>query len=316
MPNFENFLNQNVIVRFVGWNVSKCKNDLDLLHSFFINRADSLPNLLFIKDGPALVRIDKIYRQWILLFNHKDRIFYIRDIEDIMEIEAFNGSEYDIQDFLKSYQNQEDNKPYFNPVFKNDPSGVLASFEATKRCFVVQMEMLRIMAVNFCVKDSVLYNQEFLLKAKTKYSEIGKDFPPLRREFIEFVITDFSPLYDLLIERGALYGDVKYIRLFGRYENMTSKDLKQGCFIATAVYGSPYARQVITFTHFRDNYLSGNTLGKLFIRWYYRFSPFLASKIENRESAKIFIRILLLNPLHSILRLALKKLVICNDRWD
>ena len=50
---------------------------------------------------------------------------------------------------------------------------------------------------------------------------------------------------------------------------------KEGCYIATAVYGSYDCPQVWTLRRYRDNILSRNWYGRLFIRLYYTISPML-----------------------------------------
>ena len=50
---------------------------------------------------------------------------------------------------------------------------------------------------------------------------------------------------------------------------------KSGCYVATAVYGSYDCPEVWTLRRFRDNELSANLFGRLFIRLYYAISPSL-----------------------------------------
>lgn len=53
------------------------------------------------------------------------------------------------------------------------------------------------------------------------------------------------------------------------------KKTKQGCYVATAVYGSYDCPQVWTLRRFRDYYLSRTYCGRLFIKIYYAVSPAL-----------------------------------------
>ena len=53
------------------------------------------------------------------------------------------------------------------------------------------------------------------------------------------------------------------------------------CFIATAAYGTPLAREVDTLRKFRDQYLLTNSVGKIFTQCYYQYSPPLARLIAH-----------------------------------
>lgn len=53
--------------------------------------------------------------------------------------------------------------------------------------------------------------------------------------------------------------------------NMTEK--KEGCYIATCVYGSYDHPRVLVLRQFRDNYLAKSHLGRAFISIYYMISP-------------------------------------------
>lgn len=55
------------------------------------------------------------------------------------------------------------------------------------------------------------------------------------------------------------------------------KSKKKGCYIATSVYDSYDCPQVWTLRRFRDNVLSENLFGRLFIHTYYAISPILVT---------------------------------------
>ncbi len=63
-----------------------------------------------------------------------------------------------------------------------------------------------------------------------------------------------------------------------------------GCFIATATYGSPLARDVKVLNEFRDRYLVRNSLGRSLVSLYYRHGPNLADFISTRPPLKGLVR--------------------------
>lgn len=75
-----------------------------------------------------------------------------------------------------------------------------------------------------------------------------------------------------------------------------------GCFIATAVYGSPLAAEVLVFRHFRDKVLLSTRLGTSLVRFYYLVSPPLASLVRTTWLLKVTVRCLLLEPLLRMIR--------------
>lgn len=66
-----------------------------------------------------------------------------------------------------------------------------------------------------------------------------------------------------------------------------------GCFIATAAFGSPLAKQVVTLRRFRDAYLLTNAPGRAFVSFYYAKSPPLASFISRHDGVRSAARLAL-----------------------
>lgn len=75
-------------------------------------------------------------------------------------------------------------------------------------------------------------------------------------------------------------------------KNITGKrpDEKQGCFIATACYGSADCREVEILQSFRDNCLVKFSIGRGFVWVYYRLSPSFANFLCQQPKLKRFVR--------------------------
>jgi uncharacterized delta-60 repeat protein len=78
------------------------------------------------------------------------------------------------------------------------------------------------------------------------------------------------------------------------------------CFIATAAYGSPLHSSVKILRNFRDTYLITSKPGRLFLNFYYKYSPSIAAFVAKHKALRFVVRVSLL-PLvalsYSVLRL-------------
>ncbi|MBC7741886.1 MAG: hypothetical protein H7061_06800 [Bdellovibrionaceae bacterium] len=62
------------------------------------------------------------------------------------------------------------------------------------------------------------------------------------------------------------------------------------CFISTAAFGSDMAPEVQTFREFRNKYLLTNSVGKVFVKLYYKMSPPIANIISESEILRTITR--------------------------
>lgn len=72
--------------------------------------------------------------------------------------------------------------------------------------------------------------------------------------------------------------------------NLKSLQDPNGCFIATAAFGTPVAYEVNELRLFRDTWLVKRKSGQLFIKTYYALSPNLANFISDKPVLKKIIR--------------------------
>jgi Divergent InlB B-repeat domain len=69
------------------------------------------------------------------------------------------------------------------------------------------------------------------------------------------------------------------------------------CFIATAAYGTPTAKQIDVLRQFRDGVLLKSTAGSQFVALYYRFSPPIADFIASNELLRTLVREFFVDPI-------------------
>ena len=69
-----------------------------------------------------------------------------------------------------------------------------------------------------------------------------------------------------------------------------------GCFIATAAYGTSTAEEIDTLRAFRDEVLLQNSLGSRLVTLYYEVSPPVADFISEHEGLRTLVRELLVDP--------------------
>ncbi len=65
---------------------------------------------------------------------------------------------------------------------------------------------------------------------------------------------------------------------------------EDNCFIATAAFGSPMAKEVAVLRAFRDQYLMADAVGKKFVELYYRYSPPIAERIRENDMLRAIVR--------------------------
>ena len=73
---------------------------------------------------------------------------------------------------------------------------------------------------------------------------------------------------------------------------------KRACFIATAAYGTPMAKEITTLRRFRDLSLEPSLIGRQLVSIYYVTSPQFAKIIARNKNMKTFVRLCLKPIIH------------------
>lgn len=84
-------------------------------------------------------------------------------------------------------------------------------------------------------------------------------------------------------EKGIIVTRKYDTQIDDEQEDEDSHEVKNGCYIATAVYGSYDCPEVWVLRRFRDMCLKKHILGRLFIKFYYKVSPLMVAKLGNRK---------------------------------
>jgi len=87
---------------------------------------------------------------------------------------------------------------------------------------------------------------------------------------------------------------------FGGYKGPSSPP-QQGCFIATAAYGTETAKEIDILREFRDEVLLPNSLGAEFVSLYYKTSHPIANFISQHEVLRTAVRVGFVDPIVAIL---------------
>lgn len=77
---------------------------------------------------------------------------------------------------------------------------------------------------------------------------------------------------------------------------------EEGCFIATAAYGTPLHEDINILREFRDEHLLTNPFGRIFTKTYYTLSPPFANLISKSEILRAAVRKALIAPVVRYLR--------------
>jgi len=87
--------------------------------------------------------------------------------------------------------------------------------------------------------------------------------------------------------------DKSVIASFKAQTSPDEPDKPEGCFIATAAYGSFLHPHVKTLRNFRDKHLMPYKFGRWLVGFYYKISPSIANVIRKHKILKIVVRIML-----------------------
>lgn len=139
-------------------------------------------------------------------------------------------------------------------------------------------------------------------------SAIGVYDNPIARNMKAFLLIEIGQKEQAIQELDYIIANFSddeeiYFEARQRKDELINPVKKSGmCFIATAVYGSPIAPEVVLFRQYRDEVMLNSKLGTGFVKIYYYLSPPLASLISRTLILRVIVKNLVLSPLIRVLK--------------
>ena len=101
-------------------------------------------------------------------------------------------------------------------------------------------------------------------------------------------------LKELIIQTDIDEGEMERAKAFRKehVEPMLQEKEKNGCFIATAAFGSPCVEEISILRFWRDTFLLKYSLGEFGVNVYYTLSPPIARVVSGNEILGKLVRIL------------------------
>lgn len=152
-------------------------------------------------------------------------------------------------------------------------------------------EVLTDLFGNFKSYTKEIVNNDYF-KDIMKYAKIAlENYENLTSQQKEFILSNEFYNGKINVFRNVVSEFPKEVERINNQE-----DKKGGCFIATAVYESYDAPEVLVLRKFRDEILLNSVLGKLFVKFYYLASPPFSRYLKSTKLLKRFIKNKILTP--------------------
>lgn len=172
---------------------------------------------------------------------------------------------------------------YDAEILLNSSKATEKTINADQVCNMILNQKDTILSLRFHVPNAMITNNPNLAHLTSEIAKqwvyfqnaINERFNVYGTHMNETALTEYRKLLNQ-IKEGLPQEKMGEINT----ESMTNEQ-KSGCYIATAVYGSYTAPEVIILRNFRDSYLRRNFLGRSFIKLYYFISPTVARWLKD-----------------------------------
>nr|WP_298659083.1 CFI-box-CTERM domain-containing protein [uncultured Flavobacterium sp.] len=138
------------------------------------------------------------------------------------------------------------------------------------------------------VSDGISVNDIVAIQGCSNQSKVSE-----YKNLVDFLFSKLGPFQINQVKHICYWKDVRAAQAMSTAKQVgstISNATSGGCYIATMAYGDYDHPQVIELRKFRDDFLSKTILGRNFIKFYYKFSPILVSKLQNKPIVNKVIR--------------------------
>jgi len=166
-------------------------------------------------------------------------------------------------------------------------------FKQSLTCQITQGEKMQyyILLLNYLKKDVDAFvnaKSEAISNIKKMPSDFVNSFKEQFRAQANIYIEINSRLSSVKDLSDVYYGDCSVIKT--KMDDFINSTKKEGCYIATMVYGNYDHSRVLLLRSYRDNTLKKSIIGRLFVRFYYFTSPKLVKILKGKRLINTLIK--------------------------
>jgi hypothetical protein len=114
------------------------------------------------------------------------------------------------------------------------------------------------------------------------------------KNLVDFLFNKLGPIQINQVKHLCYWKDVRATQATATAKKigstLSSAADKGGCYIATMAYGNYEHPQVLELRKFRDKFLGNTIIGRIFIKLYYKYSPRLVKRLQNKQGINLIIR--------------------------
>lgn len=189
-------------------------------------------------------------------------------------------------------------KEVANDFFKTiDKTGDMEMLEHHKQIDEMYLKALDVTGVDTEEERDFYFQYSTFYEYKAAFIVNRGELTRLAGDKKTFTTHELKEVYDALtmVIDSAIKKNDKYQSDYIRYKEEIISDFnktleehgftvkKEGCYIATAVYGSYDCPQVWVLRNYRDKAIARHFCGRIFIRAYYFISPILVKKFSGSQ---------------------------------